>query len=242
MHEFVGLRDSDSLGSLDGPEAKRGQALSCALFSSMAIGGLLMGCPAKAVANHVESARECVARFRGSRDRCAVSALILYAMANEFMPVPASELECRKSIDEAQAIFELLPEKDPLISAVLTYRQILRGIPQLQHVETASSVNPVNNGGSGSRKNSRNKDSGNKGNARGGAPGVGLNTGTSYLRARNVEDEAVLKRAVDERAGAHLLPTQHAPPVYVVTDGEIAGGRATPAEGMGRERALEMGS
>lgn len=196
MHEFAGLRNIGSVRDLRGQDAMRGQAFSCALFSCMAIGGLIMGCPSTAVSHHMASAQACLPKFSGLSDGCAVSALILYAMSNVFLPLPGTEEEYRKSLEEAQAIFGSLPEKDPLVSAVLAFQTVVDGLPLVQLVDTESSVSsPVNDFT------------------------CGRNTGTSYMRVSTPDGEATFKRAAASRAEPHLLTTPHAPPAYVVTDG-----------------------
>ena len=106
-----------------GAKDKRGCALSCALFSCIAVGGLIMGSPPSAVARYMATARSYIPEFEGLSDRCAVSCLIAYAMANEYLTGREPGSEYRKSMDSAKAIFEGLPHKDrdPIISAVLTH-------------------------------------------------------------------------------------------------------------------------
>lgn len=69
----------------DGEEYKRGQALECALFSSIAIGGLMVGCPVDDVACYLASAQRCREQLDGLKDRSAVSALILHAVSHAFL-------------------------------------------------------------------------------------------------------------------------------------------------------------
>ncbi len=149
------------------PGTARGHALSGALFSCMAIGGLMMGSPPSYVVRYLATAKSHVSRFEGLRDRCAVSALILYAMANEFLTGRKAGSEYRKSMDSAKAIFGGLEEKEehPITSAVLAHFMVLEGFPAMTHVE-ACSINPVNcssrggggGGGGGGGKNGRGKN------------------------------------------------------------------------------------
>lgn len=106
-----------------GTKEKRGHALSCALFSCITVGGLIMGCPPSSVARYMATARSYIPMFEGLVDQCAVSCLIAYAMANEYLTGRGPDSEYRKSMDSAKAMFGLLPHKDrnPIISAVLTH-------------------------------------------------------------------------------------------------------------------------
>ncbi|CAM9511357.1 unnamed protein product [Ectocarpus sp. 6 AP-2014] len=170
MHEFVGLAKLNSQEALQGAEAMRGQALSCSLFSCVALGGLISGCPPAAVAPHMTTARACVAKFGGLSDRYAVSALILYAMASEYVGGQGPGTEYAKGMEAARAIFEGLPakDKDPVLSAVLAHFMVLEGLPLLRLVETnAPTTSPANR-----------CNSGGVGGGMGGAP-VGWSTGGS---------------------------------------------------------------
>ncbi len=137
MHEFVGLCNKDSQDSLCGPEAMRGQSLSCALFSCIAIGGLMAGCPPAAVAPHLSTARASLRKFAGLEDIYAVRAYTLYAMAREFVEGLGPGTEYRMGMDAARRVFEKLPpvDKEPRLSAVLSHFMMLEGLPLLQHVE-----------------------------------------------------------------------------------------------------------
>ena len=68
-----------------GDEHRKGQALECALFSSIAIGGLMLGCPVRDVARHLVSAQRCREQLDGLRDRSAVAALLLHAVSHAFL-------------------------------------------------------------------------------------------------------------------------------------------------------------
>lgn len=148
-------------------EAMRGSALECTLFSAMAIGGLLLGCPTKAVARHMAAARRLLHKFRTSlAEKPAVSALILYGLANALLPpceVPGGGItgggggggghdvrgggqqEYRKSLDDAKAVFVSLEVKDqdPLVNAFMTYRATCDNLVAFV-ADVAYSANPVN--------------------------------------------------------------------------------------------------
>eukprot|EP00752_Nemacystus_decipiens_P011415 g10137.t2 len=136
-------------------EYKKGQALECALFSSIAIGALMLGCPVSDVARHLQSAQRCREQLGGLEDRSAVSALLLHALSHAFLgaaqqqPAPpgaksssSSEAEYRRSIDDASAIDAELPDKDPLATAFMTYRKVVDCTAALT-AGMLSSNNPV---------------------------------------------------------------------------------------------------
>ena len=147
MHSFAGMWYGGT-PALRGQEAFRGRALECAFFSSVAIGGLLTGHSPDMVKHHVESAQLSVVEFRGLSDKHAVSALILSGMMNILLPPGATtaaatagdvadgggasttnaNADGRRSLDEAEAIFESLPEKDPLVGVILTFRRMVEGL------------------------------------------------------------------------------------------------------------------
>lgn len=135
MHSFAGMWYGGA-PALRGQEAFRGRALECAFFSSVAIGGLLSGYPVDMVKNHVENAQASVVEFRGLSEKHAVSALILSGMMNILLPPEAkaaganagADADGRRSLDEAEAIFEALPEKDPLVGVILTFRRMVEGL------------------------------------------------------------------------------------------------------------------
>ena len=72
-------------GQLGGDEYRKGQALECALFSSIAIGALILGCPVGDVARYLAPAQRCREQLDGLRDRSAVSALLLHALSHAFL-------------------------------------------------------------------------------------------------------------------------------------------------------------
>lgn len=78
---LVGREATEELGD----EYKQGQALECALFSSIAIGGLMLGCPVRDVSRHLVSAQRCREQLAGLKDRTAVSALLLHATSHAFL-------------------------------------------------------------------------------------------------------------------------------------------------------------
>lgn len=219
MHEFVGLANKDSQESLRGPEAMRGQALSCSLFACIAIGGLMAGCPPAAVAPHMATAQATLSKFGGLSDVYAVRAFVLYAMASEFLGGLGPGTEYRKGMEAARAVFENLPakEKEPVLSAVLSHFMVLEGLPLLQHVETSALTGGGGGGGGG------------------GGPGLGgsagnrsvaaareRNSGTSYVCCKTAHEEATFQKALATRADVSLVMAPHPPPAYVVADGEYS--------------------
>lgn len=130
MHSFAGMWYGGA-PALRGQEAFRGRALECAFFSSMAIGGLLSGQPPESVQNHVKSARASVVEFRGLSDGHAVSALVLSGMMGVLLPDRESREAGRRSLDEAEAIFGSLAEKDPLAGVILAFRRQVEGLALL---------------------------------------------------------------------------------------------------------------
>lgn len=68
-----------------GDEYRKGRALECALYSSIAIGGLMLGYPVVDVARYLVSAQECREQLDGLKDRSAVSALVLHAVSHAFL-------------------------------------------------------------------------------------------------------------------------------------------------------------
>jgi len=142
MHSFAGMWYGGT-PALRGQEAFRGRALECAFFSSVAIGGLLTGHSPDMVKNHVESAQLSVVEFRGLADKHAVSALILSGMMNILLPPGATtaaaagggaggttnaNADGRRSLDEAEEIFKSLPEKDPLVGVILSFRRLVESL------------------------------------------------------------------------------------------------------------------
>ena len=181
------------------PEVMRGNAFECILLSSMAIGGLMMGCPQSMVARHIDGARQCLAKFRGLSEQCAMTAMMLYGLSHAFQPPVDSNVEYRANMDEAQAIFNTFPEKDPLVAAFLTYRATCDNL--IDFVESAYSVNPANISGRGRDAN------------------VDRSAG---LMLKTVKGTAVAERAEPGPAGratARRTPPPPAHPAYVVADG-----------------------
>lgn len=211
MHEFVGLANKDSQESLRGPEAMRGQALSCSLFSCIAIGGLMAGCRPRTVAPHMSTAQASLSKFGGLSDVYAVRAYVLYAMASEFLGGMGPGTEYRKGMEAARAVFEKLPakEKEPILSAVLSHFMVLEGLPLLQHVETDTSPGGGGGGGGGAA-----------GSRGGGAAARERNSGTSYVCCKTAREEATFQKALATRADVSLVMAPHPPPAYVVADGE----------------------
>lgn len=196
MHAFTGLWNRKSLDTLQGEEAMRGNALACTLFSSIAIGGLLLGCPPTVVAHHVASARGCLEKFHGLSDKFSVSALIMYAMSNALLPFTESQARYRENMDKARLMSSCLPKEHPFVSAIMAYRTISDGLSVLSMAATYS-ANPIDVWG-------RYMD-------------------TTNLGVKTADGEAILKRAnTSATRRARFVPTHHAHPLYVVTDGEYA--------------------
>lgn len=216
MHSFSAVWKGSSSAPLQGSEALRGRALECAFFSSVAIGGLLSGCPPASVATHVDTAQAAVVEFRGLSDRHAVSALILHGMLNILLPLAGSNAEGRRSLDEAQAIFESLPEKPRLFSVVLAFRRQVEGLSLL-------------GGGTMSSASSGNCNA---------VPGQQAAAAAAYRQtailspsamlpsegaAYTEEGLAILKGVELGRGGGsegQTTPIQHSHPAHVVADGE----------------------
>lgn len=220
VHVVTGLLNSESLETLRGPEAMRGYALSCSLFASVAIGGLMLGCPETAVAHHLAAARAALESFRGLSDRFAVSALILFAMSNVMARQGMLDSEYHRVVAEARAIHKSLPDKDPLVSTLMSYRSMFEGL-HLLTMEDTYSVNPINawqerledplqvgvstSAGEAIVKHVENgvKDPGGGGGGAGGGAGAGTSSSS-----------------VTRLALPRFVTAQKAHPAYVVTDGE----------------------
>ncbi|CAM9511513.1 unnamed protein product, partial [Ectocarpus sp. 8 AP-2014] len=138
MHSFAGMWHGGA-PTLHGQEASRGRTLECAFLSSVAIGGLLSGQPPEAMASHVESAQASAASCRGLSDKHASSALVLSGMMNLLLPGERSSAAGRRCLDEAEAIFEALPEREPLVAAILTFR---RQVESLALIDAATLCPP----------------------------------------------------------------------------------------------------
>ncbi|CAM9804509.1 unnamed protein product, partial [Ectocarpus sp. 12 AP-2014] len=138
MHSFAGMWHGGT-PTLHGQEASRGRTLECAFLSSVAIGGLLSGQPPEAMATHVESAQASAASCRGLFDKHASSALVLSGMMNLLLPGERSSAAGRRCLDEAEAIFEALPEREPLVAAILTFR---RQVESLALIDAATLCPP----------------------------------------------------------------------------------------------------
>ena len=215
MYTFAGLWYGQA-PSLRGQEALRARALECAFFSSVAIGGLLTGCPLSMVSNHVASAQASVAEFRDLSDRHAVSALVLSGMMNILLPKPGSNAEGRRSLDKAQEIFDSLPEKDPLVSVILTFRRQVEGLSRLS-ADTFTPPPPAADDAAAGTANAHESQA--------------ASPNTAYIpssaSAHTEEGEAILKGVEISRGDRkhEYTRTQRAHPSHVVADGER--GRAT---------------
>lgn len=126
VHAISTLQNRGSLAEqllLEEEEDRHGQALQCSLFSSFAIGGLLLGYPVADVARYLEFARLCRERMRSLADQSAVSALILYANAHAFVGSRESQKEYRDSMNDADAISQVLLDEDPFVVSFTEYRR-----------------------------------------------------------------------------------------------------------------------
>lgn len=203
----------------DPAEVMRGHALECSLFSAMAIGGLALGCPATAVYRHLNAARRNLTKCQDLREPPVVSALVLYGVANALLPPcdgggggPREQQEAwlqqqeqkqeyLTSLDNAQALYEDLPSKDPLMTAFLTYRAMCDNLVAFL-INSGYSVNPANVHGRHEA-------------ARAGAGMFGAGAGGFDAGG----EEHV---GASERQRAHVPPTRAAHPSYVVTDSECS--------------------
>lgn len=192
---------------LQGQDALRGRALECSFFSSVAIGGLLSGCPALVLRDHVDMAHVAVGDIRVLSDRHAVSALILYGMLNMLLPEPGSNAEGKRILDEAQAIFDSLQHKAPLVSAVLAFRRQVERLSKMA-AESFSGLSSAAATESACRRMSTYDSP------------VVLSEG-----AHTEEGDAILK-GVELRkdaggvGGNQTMPVLNVHPAYVVADGE----------------------
>ena len=144
---------------VDSPQSantlRKSAAIECTVFSAMAIGALLLGAPESAVSRHMTAARRTLATCAGLREQPAVSALILHGLANALMPPREGaehnqqrhrqqrQQQQQQLMDDAQAVYEMLPEKDPLVNAFLTYRATNENLARFA-VPTTDSIDPVN--------------------------------------------------------------------------------------------------
>ncbi|CAB1109583.1 unnamed protein product [Ectocarpus sp. CCAP 1310/34] len=150
VHAFVSRWTTTASASEASPinelEVMRGSAIECTLFSAMAIGGLMLGCPTVTVSRHLAAARQCLGRFRSRLcEQSAVAALILYGLANALLP-PCDgdgQREYRSSMDHAEEIFGSLELQDPFVNAFMMYRGTCDNLVAFMP-DTLYSVNPVN--------------------------------------------------------------------------------------------------
>ena len=139
---------------------RKSAAIECTLFSAMAIGALLLGTPESAVSRHMTAARRTLTKSAGLREQPALSALLLYGLANALL-LPRTgavhgqqqqqeeqqqqQQQQEQLIDEVQAVYEQLPDKDPLVNAFLVFRATNENLVRSIFLTAADSVNPVNN-------------------------------------------------------------------------------------------------
>lgn len=144
VHAMSTLQNRGSLAEqlLEEEEDKLGQALQCSLFSSFAIGGLLLGYPVADVSRYLESARLCRERLGGLADQSAVSALILYANAQAFVGSRESREEYREGMNDADAISQVLLDEDPFVTSFTEYRRHMDNAHLLTN-RVVSSDNPI---------------------------------------------------------------------------------------------------
>lgn len=142
LYTLAGLSSSESLDALDGEEAMRGHALSCSLFSCIAIGGLTLGYPNDAVARHIAAAKASLDKFEGLSGRFAASALLLYALVHLLLRRGKADGEYHTYERRSRAAFEALPERDPVLSSLFTYRTLYDGLHVLD-MEMAYSRDPL---------------------------------------------------------------------------------------------------
>ena len=138
---------------------RKSAAIECTLFSAMAVGALLLGVPESTVSRHMTAARRTLTKSAGLREQPALSALLLYGLANALLPprtgavhgqqqqqeTRQQEEDEQQLMDEAQAVYEQLPDKDPLVNAFLVFRATNQNLARQTLLITADSVNPVNN-------------------------------------------------------------------------------------------------
>lgn len=198
VHAFVGTLARGVLSPVQGLEAMRGSAYECILLSSMAIGGMMMGCPQNMVARHMAGARQCLTKFRGLSEQCAMTAMMLYGLSNAFQSPADSNVEYRANMDEAQVMFHSFADQDPLVAAFFTYRATCDNL--IDFVKSAYSVNPANISG-------RDADADR-------SAGLMLKTVKGTAVAERVETGPV------GRVTARRTPPPPAHPAYVVADGE----------------------
>lgn len=126
MYAMSAMRDRAPLqgeGLWFSPDDAESQALMCSLFSAIAIGGLMLGCPVATVARHMDYARQCKERFGNLADKSpTIPALILYAMSHAFIGSERSDQEYREALLQAKVLHNGVREKDPVVSCFTAYR------------------------------------------------------------------------------------------------------------------------
>eukprot|EP00903_Cladosiphon_okamuranus_P017896 g16469.t1 len=144
VHAMSTLQNRGSLAEqlLEEDQDRHGQALQCSLFSSLAIGGLLLGYPVEDVSRYLQSARLCRERMRGLADQSAVSALILYANAHVFVGTRESWAAYREGMNDAEALSQVLLDEDPFVTSFTEYRRHMDNV-QLLTKRVVSSGNPI---------------------------------------------------------------------------------------------------
>ena len=146
-------------------------AIECTLFSAMAIGALLLGTPESAVSRHMAAARRTLTKSSGLREQPALSALLLYGLANALLPPRTGadhgqqqqeeeEQQQQQLMDDAQAVYDELPNKDPLANAFLVFRATNENLVRSHLLIADDSVDPVNNIHTAGRQDGGGTDSG----------------------------------------------------------------------------------
>ncbi|CAM9177617.1 unnamed protein product [Ectocarpus sp. 12 AP-2014] len=109
-------------------DLRRGQALQCSFYSSLAIGAIMLGYPSDQVSRYMESAQLCREQCRYLVDRLAVSALVLYSVASAFLGQAAAY---RQGMEEARALSRRSPDVDPAVSSYLRLQRFTESLRSL---------------------------------------------------------------------------------------------------------------
>lgn len=173
-------------------DLRRGQALQCSFYSSLAIGALMLGYPPEQVFRYMETARLCKEQCHCLVDRLTVSALVLYSVARAFLGQAAA---CRQGMEEARALSSRSPGVDPAMSSYLRLQRFAEGLRSLS-ADMLDGDNPID--------------------AVRGPGGEGLVMEVETPRGRHVCDLIEDGRSND----CSFSPTMSAYPSLVVSDGE----------------------
>ena len=177
-------------------ENARSQASMCSVFSAITIGGLMLGCPVAAVARHMEFARRCKEHFCSLTDTSpSVPALILYAMLHAFIGSGRSDQEYREALSQAKDAHNGSPEKDPIVSCFVAYRNFNDRVSFLT-LGMIESANPLS--------------------------AFGRVMDTAGMSVRTDRGKDVVERVVRGRERRIVRRSQDAHPSFVLVDGERA--------------------